>query len=238
MKSFATTLAASLAWLAPAPAQAAGLLQSLGGGEEFTGPTLIDIVIIGAVVFVVLRMISGHRGGGAQHGPDTRDQAPDEDEIGARRRARAQSAWQHLGAGEESRSSENRAAGASGGFDREEFLRGAKLVYSRLQESWDQGDLEDIRDFTTDKAFQAIQERARESASTEPPTNILMVEAEVTNVDREDHPTRVTVSFEALIRDDPSQTSPRKVNEVWEFVRKPGNGDSTWKLDAVTRPRS
>src|SRR4051812_36589922 len=49
------------------------------------------------------------------------------------------------------------AARFPGGFDAASFLRGAKINFVKLQLANDQGKLDDIREFTTDEMFEALE---------------------------------------------------------------------------------
>jgi predicted lipid-binding transport protein (Tim44 family) len=49
------------------------------------------------------------------------------------------------------------AARFPGGFDAASFLRGAKMNFVKLQLANDQGKLDDIREFTTDEMFEALE---------------------------------------------------------------------------------
>ena len=50
-----------------------------------------------------------------------------------------------------------RASAVPSDFDQEEFLRGAKMAYTRLQESWDRRDLDDIAQFATPAVVQELR---------------------------------------------------------------------------------
>ena len=67
------------------------------------------------------------------------------------------------------------------GFDAEEFLRGAKMAYTRLQNAWDKRDMDDIAQFTSS----AVQHAVREQMEADPKpstTEILLVNAQLLGV--------------------------------------------------------
>lgn len=117
------------------------------------------------------------------------------------------------------------------GFDEEEFLRGAKAAYTRLNNAWDKRDLSDIAQFSTPAFQKEIQQQAAED-KTPGNTEIMLVNASLLSVDTVGDEQIAQVYFNVLLREDPSQEAPIDVREIWHFVR-PASGDGTWKLDGI-----
>ena len=116
-------------------------------------------------------------------------------------------------------------------FDQDEFLRGAKAAYARLQASWDRRDLGDIANFTTEDVMAELREQA--ASDPEPSkTEILLVNASVLEVRDEGDKRRVAVHFDVLMRENQNAAHPEQVREVWHFVCSTAAGDS-WKLDGI-----
>ena len=57
-----------------------------------------------------------------------------------------------------------RASAVPADFNQEEFLRGAKMAYTRLQESWDRRDLDDIAQFATPAVLTELRAKYAEVA--------------------------------------------------------------------------
>ena len=116
-------------------------------------------------------------------------------------------------------------------FDQDEFLRGAKAAYTRLQASWDRRDLNDIANFATEDVMAELREQA--ASDPEPAkTEILLVNASVLEVRDEGDLRRVAVYFDVLMRENQNAAHPEQVREVWHFVCSTAAGDS-WKLDGI-----
>ena len=116
------------------------------------------------------------------------------------------------------------------GFDVEEFLRGAKMAYNRLQQAWDKRDMADIAQFAT----QAVQEEVRRQMEADPTsgsTELLLVNAHLLGVENDGPDQYAQVFFDVLLREDPAQQAPTSVREVWHFVRPVAGG--MWKLDGI-----
>lgn len=116
------------------------------------------------------------------------------------------------------------------GFDADEFLRGAKMAYSRLQNSWDKRDLDDIAQFATPAVLDAVREQL-EAEPTPSTTEVLLVNAQLLGVENDGDEQRAQVFFDVLMRESPDQQAPSSVREVWHFVRPIAGG--SWKLDGI-----
>lgn len=116
------------------------------------------------------------------------------------------------------------------GFDQDEFLKGAKMAYARLQKSWDNRDLQDISQFATKSVMKELTLQAQEDPRPSH-TEILMVNAELAGVEPEGDNLRAQVYFDVLMREDPAQAAPGNVREIWHFLRIGQNGN--WKLDGI-----
>jgi len=116
------------------------------------------------------------------------------------------------------------------GFDKEEFLKGAKAVYKRLQESWDRRDLSDIREFTSPEVFEEIRSQAEEDPSPGH-TGIVLVSATLVEVKSDGGQTVASVLYDVLMRESAEETMANQVREIWHFREKaPG---SPWTLEGI-----
>ena len=138
------------------------------------------------------------------------------------------------GAAGASRSSDYRPSSASerpAGFNESEFITGAKRAYRLLQESWDRGDLTNIRTLTTDAVYREIERQFNERHG-ENRTEILKLNAELLEVQEAKGQWEVAVLFDARLReiDETSESSrrrPHEVQEVWHFVRQADSNKPT-----------
>ncbi len=223
-----------------------GLIGSMFFGHPFGGAGLFDIVLIGLGVWIVFRLINARRGGGqdsrwgnnAPGGLDDDDTDSPTYGRDARYRA-AEQAWDAL-RGPASRrvdtpgAPEGAADVAPGvevppGFDIEEFMKGAKIVYARLQEAWSRRDMDDIRAFTTPGMFGEIQRQAREDPEPSP-TDVLVINARLMETKVQGRVTTATVYYEVTMREDRALAATEQVREVWTFIRE---GEEMWKLDGI-----
>ncbi len=116
-------------------------------------------------------------------------------------------------------------------FDSEDFLKGAKLVFSRLQHSWDTRDMNDIAQFTTPEVLDEISRQAAQTPATSV-SEILLVNARLLEVRDEDNGLLATVFFDVLMRESTGGAKTEQVREIWHFLK----GDVTggmWRLDGI-----
>lgn len=217
------------------------LLGSLLAGNGFSGGGFLDIILIGLLIFLGLKLFARFRnrqapepaaaGAGAFGGARPDLTADSASRPYARDSVQA-SGWDALrGQGGQTASfSAEPAVDVPAGFDTEEFLRGAKMAYSRMQKSWDKRDLDDIAQFATPAVMDALREQMA-TDGTPGTTELLLVNAQLLGVENDGDDQRAQVFFDVLLREQPGQDAPSSAREVWHFLREGANG--TWKLDGI-----
>jgi predicted lipid-binding transport protein (Tim44 family) len=204
-----------------------GLLGSLlfGGMHGFGGPGLLDILIVGGLLFFLFRYLRARRmatesaGSSAFSGSAFQDVQPQE-------------SWGTSGYGQAPRAipSSSEPPPIPAGFDEKEFLKGAKAVYTRLQQSWDRRDLNDIREFTSPEVFQEIRRQAEEEPNPGR-TEIVLINADLLEVKSDGGQTVASVHYDVLMRESANETMSHQVREIWHFREKaPG---SSWILEGI-----
>ncbi|TPW09382.1 MAG: Import inner membrane translocase subunit Tim44, partial [Halothiobacillaceae bacterium] len=106
---------------------------------------------------------------------------------------------------------------------------GAKACFNRLQAAWDQGDLAEIRQFTTDHVFAEIQDQFR-ARGGETQTEVLSLNAQLLRVEDIGSKMEAVVLFEAEMRED---GAPAQVAEIWHFTRPTASTQPTWFVDGI-----
>jgi predicted lipid-binding transport protein (Tim44 family) len=201
------------------------LIGSLLFGGGFAGGGFMDILLIGLLLFLAFKIFSRFRRPAAAGGPDQYQsyQQPEQTQ-------RAGMDWGKLSGQAQGTNIDAPSSNAlPADFDSEEFLRGAKMAYTRLQASWDKRDLEDIAQFASPAVLQEV--RAQAEADPAPSTTeVLLINARVLSVAREGGTERATVYFDVLLREDAKAQASTQVREMWHFMR---NADEAWKLDGI-----
>lgn len=224
-----------------------GLLGSMlfggGFGGGFGGIGLMDILLIGGIIFLAFKLLrrkAQPQNQGQQPGQYSQPDA----------HTRAEQSWDNLrstppaGAGGGAGAFGNGSLAAQGqsdapqgpavpeGFNVPEFLEGAKTVYTRLQSSWDRRDLADIALFTTREVHEEMTRQAQADPGPSR-TELLMVNARLVEYREEGPDSIATVLFDVLMREDANEDRPKQVREVWHFVRETRNAASNWRLEGI-----
>lgn len=211
------------------------LLGSLLSGHGFAGGGMLDILLIGLGLYLLFKFLGRRR---ASQQADTHisgvrmpmpDQEPRDTGTHYKAEQTQNAAWSNLGGNTETTTAPS--ANVPAGFDQEDFLRGAKMLYQRMNESWDKRDLNDIAEFATQPFMAEIRAQADEFPTPET-TELMLVEASLVSVVKEAGRETATVFFNVLLREDPRQSTSTQVREVWHFVRA-ADTNETWRLDGI-----
>jgi predicted lipid-binding transport protein (Tim44 family) len=200
------------------------LIGSLLFGGGFHGGGFMDILLIGLLIYLAFKLFSRFRRPAEAGGPSQYSSWQPEQKQGAgmdwgQLRGQPQGANLDAPAGD----------AIPAGFDTEEFLRGAKMAYTRLQASWDKRDMDDIAQFASPAVIREV--RAQAEADPDPSTTeLLLINAQVLSVVQEGGTERAVVFFDVLLREDPQIQMTTQVREVWHFMRVEG---ASWKLDGI-----
>lgn len=116
------------------------------------------------------------------------------------------------------------------GFDTQELLQGAKVVYSRMHESIAENDWDDVAQFATSTFLEELKSRV---TSRRPVPQVLFVEAAVEQASTQQGSNKADVVFASLLQLG-EQQAPQEVREVWRFERGPDTG-GTWRISSMQR---
>jgi len=123
------------------------------------------------------------------------------------------------------------AANVPADFDVAGFLRGAKLNYMKLQIANDQGNLDELREFTSDALFEELKKDVQARGNEKQQTDVLALNADLLEVVTEDDKHWASVRFSGTVRESPGGV-PTGFEEVWNLA-KPVNGTQGWQLAGI-----
>lgn len=117
-------------------------------------------------------------------------------------------------------------------FEDEPFLRAAKGHFIRLQEAYDRGDLQDIREYVTPEIFAEIQLQLQERGSAKNKTDVLALNAEMVNVVTEDNLVIASVRFSGKLQEDEGAAATA-INEVWHIQKSAADQNASWFVAGI-----
>jgi len=205
-----------------------GLIGSLlfGGMHSWGGPGLLDILIIGGLLFFLFRFLKARRMATQEAGQASFSTGLDSRET-----------WGSTGPGYGSVQgmpvpAASEEVSIPQGFDQEDFMKGAKAVYTRLQNAWDKRDLEDIRYFTSKEVWEEINRQAQEDPHPGK-TEILRVNARLLEVASSNSHTVASVLFDVMMRESKEENIAKDVREIWHFSKDDKDPKSFWVLEGI-----
>lgn len=203
-----------------------GLLGALLFGGAFEGFNFMDLLLfaaLGFAAFAIFRAMAGrNQPRPATPGPNNYHAQSDYDLQG-----HESSSHLNSGTANAEQTLDSLRGDTPKGFDQSAFVDGAKNCFARLQRAWDEGDLADIRQFTTDHVFGEIQDQfSNRIGNTK--TEIVELHAELLSANDLGSKQEAIVLFKAQLRE---EGNPIHVDEVWHFIKASNN--ASWQLDGI-----
>ncbi len=121
------------------------------------------------------------------------------------------------------------------GFDVEAFLQASKANFIALQAAWDRSDIASLKAMMTDEMLRQVTEQLTEreqgGSRSVNPTEVVMLEAHLLDVEQAGDALLVSVEFSGMVREDPS-AGPNPFREVWT-IKRPLTGSADWRVSGV-----
>jgi predicted lipid-binding transport protein (Tim44 family) len=200
-----------------------GLIGSLvfGGGHAYGGPGLFDILLIGGGLFLLYRFLRARRmaeESATPSGSMSFDRSPIQ-------------GWGQSGFSPSPEPPLPAPPALPADFDAEEFLKGATVIYTRLQASWDKRDFEDLRQFVSPEVFAEIKRQAQDDPQPGK-TELLLINPSILEVRESEGQTIVSVLYGAMMRENGTQMA-KQVRELWHFSRETRKPENFWMLEGI-----
>ncbi|SAK43730.1 Tim44-like domain-contain protein [Caballeronia fortuita] len=233
-------------WLGPIAGLAAGLgiaalLSHFGLGEAFAGAmaNMIMIALIVLAAVMLFRFIMRKRQGGNTPAYAAAGSAAGSPYGAAARQSLNQEPpqmpQQPTGFGAnyiESPATQSVAnPNVPAGFDTDAFVRNAKVYFVRLQDAWDRGNVNDIREFTTPEMFAEVKLDVDARGSAPNRTDVVQLNADLLGVEDRAAEYLASVRFHGLIRESEGAAAEPFV-EVWNLSKQKA-GNEGWLLAGI-----
>ena len=116
-------------------------------------------------------------------------------------------------------------------FPVESFLRSAKASFIRLQAANDRCDLNDIREYTSPEMFAEISMQMQERDNTPQTTNVISLNSELLEVEREGDWAIASVRFTGQLSENNGMAE--SVDEIWHVQKNLKDDKSVWMLAGI-----
>ncbi|QIE22366.1 Tim44-like domain protein [Caballeronia sp. SBC1] len=117
------------------------------------------------------------------------------------------------------------------GFDSEAFVRNAKVYFVRLQDAWDRGNSNDIREFTTPEMFAEVKLDIDARGTQPNRTDVVQLNADILGVEERGTESLASVRFHGLIRESEGAAAEPFI-EIWN-LSKQKYGNEGWLLAGI-----
>jgi predicted lipid-binding transport protein (Tim44 family) len=117
------------------------------------------------------------------------------------------------------------------GFDTEAFVRNAKVYFVRLQDAWDRGNSNDIREFTTPEMFAEVKLDIDARGTQPNRTDVVQLNADILGVEERGTESLASVRFHGLIRETEGAAAEPFI-EIWN-LSKQKYGNEGWLLAGI-----
>lgn len=221
-----------------------GLLGALFFGGAFENINFFDVLVFGLIAFLLFKMFAGKRRAGPT--PSAAGYGRVEEPMPSYEREQMPSqphSQQRQGFDTDLMFKKDKPAGVGGfsakidssqivkpkGFDEDHFLQGAKILFMNMQKAWDNGELADIREFTTDQVFAEIQDQYR-SREGENHTEVTSAHVELFDVVDLDSELQASALFTVSVMENGEEVHAQ---ELWHFIKPKHSLQPTWYLDGI-----
>jgi predicted lipid-binding transport protein (Tim44 family) len=117
------------------------------------------------------------------------------------------------------------------GFDEAEFLRHAKLNFTRLQEAHDRKDISALREYLAPEVYRQVEADIQASWGAPQKTEIVALDARVLDVAEEASSYVVSVRFTGSLRE-AGEHDAEPLDEIWH-LEKPVKGRGGWIVAGI-----
>jgi len=117
-------------------------------------------------------------------------------------------------------------------FDGPAFAEGAKSHFIRLQAAWDQADWDDLRTYTTPELLAELQREHARSATPGQYTEVVRLNAELLEVQRDGDQVVASVRFSGLIREE-ADGPAQPFDEVWHVQHVWATREGDWLISGI-----
>jgi len=213
-------------WLGPLAGLAAGgLLASMLFGDGFEGLQIMDMLIFALLIFggmALFRAMKARKTQPAAAGAPGLD--PNQFRMDAPMGGDARF-------DQEEQITDARME-APAWFNPDSFTEGAKTHFIRLQAAWDKNDLKDIAEYTTPELFAALRNESLNRGEETHFTEVVTLNAELVEVQREGDEVVASVLYTGLIREDQAAEA-KEFSELWHVVHPWDSAEGEWRIAGI-----
>ena len=204
------------------------------------GVSILNILFLGVIAYFLVRAFRRRNNrDDTRPGNWTRrdDSSSDEPSVGkpVDRHEAARQAWSVLRSEPDTNDSGIQNSPVSdAGFDEAEFLEGAKLFFTRVQQADSESELAGLKGFLSEGVYDDLAAAFRRDSASER-VEVMLVTARLMEMQSMEGHTRATVFYDAQLRKGAGGEQPVHVRAAWEFSRDDSVDNALWVLDKINK---
>lgn len=215
---------------------AGGIFGALLFGGAFEGLQFMDLILIAAVIFIVYKIFSMRKqaqrpdyatqGGHGQGQPYTPEQpqpmqreAQTENVQEFKPMPAYDSGW-----------GDSAEIEIPSWFNKDAFLEGSREHFVNLQKAWDRSDWDEIRTYTSEELFNALQQERAKSPADQV-TEVVSVMSELANFITQEDEVIVSINFYGWLKENASEAT--EFNETWHLARDMSKENADWFIVGI-----
>jgi predicted lipid-binding transport protein (Tim44 family) len=117
------------------------------------------------------------------------------------------------------------------GFDQQGFIEGSLNHYRIVQESWNKGDLDVIREYVSPELFAALSQQ-RSQLTLSPKTEVVDLNAEIVRADQAGDSAEISILFRGVCKDELEKTQ-EGIFDIWHLQRDLNTENADWVIVGI-----
>ena len=215
---------------------AGGLFAALLGSGAFEDLQVMDMIIMALLAFVAFKLFKGFMSSRQQAQPRMAadGNSPQRHNFEMPRDATSDQSRssQEIPTAEETGFNQNEIPfNLPEGFDQQGFIEGSLNHYRTVQESWNKGELETIKEYVSPELFAALSQQ-RSKLMVPPQTEIVDLNAEIVRADQAGDSAEISILFRGVCKDE-LEKSQDGIFDIWHLQRDLSTENADWVIVGI-----
>jgi predicted lipid-binding transport protein (Tim44 family) len=117
------------------------------------------------------------------------------------------------------------------GFDQQGFIEGSLSHYRTVQESWNKGELDVIKEYVSPELFAALSQQ-RDKLISPPKTEVVDLNAEIVRADQAGDSAEISILFRGVCKDELEKTQ-EGIFDIWHLQRDLSTEKADWVIVGI-----
>ena len=215
---------------------AGGLFAALLGSGAFEDLQVMDMIIMALLAFVAFKLFKGFMSSRQQAQPrmaaDGNSPQRHNFEMPRDVTSDQSRSSQEIPTAEETGFNQDEIPfNLPEGFDQQGFIEGSLNHYRTVQESWNKGELETIKEYVSPELFAALSQQ-RSKLMMPPQTEIVDLNAEIVRADQAGDSAEISILFRGVCKDE-LEKSQDGIFDIWHLQRDLSTENADWVIVGI-----